>query len=111
LDLAITIKQTDQVAYPLHVLAGFALEVGRCPVEATGDQWRKAAAHAWSDAPARIAADGLGRTMVPLVGQQAVQASLQRFAVDEPWHALNLERVESSMRSERSHQERVHQIR
>jgi hypothetical protein len=86
-------KQSNQVAFPLHVVVGYALETGRCPAATVGDQWRKAAAHAWTDGPAKVAADGLGRTLAPAIGQQATVESLRRYAADEPWHAENLQRV------------------
>jgi hypothetical protein len=95
LDVIIQIKQSDQVAFSMHMMAGAILEAGQCSAEGTGDQWRKAAAHAWADWPARWAAAGLERTLVQSEGSTVVHAALRRFADDEPWHAANLARVEA----------------
>jgi hypothetical protein len=95
LDLFLKVKQADPVAFPAHALAGAALEVGRCPARATGDQWRKAASHAWTDDAARLAAEGLKRTL----GEEAGLETLRAYAADEPWHSGNLGRVERAYRS------------
>jgi hypothetical protein len=95
LDLLLKVKQADPIAFPAHVLAGAALEVGRCPARASGDQWRKAASHAWTDDAARLAAEGLKRTL----GEEAGLETLRAYATDEPWHAGNLDRVERAYRS------------
>ncbi len=95
LDVFLHIKQSDAVAFPLHVAAGYALEAGGCPVASSADQWRKAAGHAWFDSAAHLSANGLARTAGRLVGEQATRERLERYAREEPWHAENLARVEA----------------
>ena len=99
LDLLLQVKQSDVVAFPAHALAGAALEAGGCPAEAAGDQWRKAAGHAWSAEAAGLAAAGLARTLDMALGDQAAIETLRRYAAAEPWHADNLARVEQTFRS------------
>ena len=86
-------KQSDEVAFPLHVVAGRALETGRCRQEATMDQWRKAAMHAWTDEAAVTAASGLMRTVDGGEGAGAALAVLERAKVEQPGYAGNLARV------------------
>jgi hypothetical protein len=98
LEALLRVKQSDPVAFTSHTLAGFALEVGRCPVRSSADQWRKAAAHAASERSAALAAAGLARTADQLFTREGVVAWLERYAADEPWHASNLVRVLSAYR-------------
>ncbi len=95
LDTVLRVKQSDPVAFPAHVLAGYALEAGGCPATSSADQWRKAAGHAWFDLAARVSADGLARTAGRSLGEQATRAQLDQYARDEPWHAQNLARVQT----------------
>lgn len=87
------VKESHAVAFPLHAGLGLALEASGCPAANSGDQWRKAAAHAWTDRTAQIAAAGLRRTLGATAPPEAVVAVLRRYAADEPWHTANLERV------------------
>ena len=100
LTLLLAVKQADVVSFPAHALAGGALELAGCPAGSTGDQWRKAAGHAWAGWPARVAAAGLHRTLDRRSGSAATLATLQRYATDEPWHAANLDRVIALYRAE-----------
>ncbi len=99
--LLLQVKQSDSVAFPAHAVVGTLLEWGGCPVEATSDQWRKAAGHAWLDSAARLAADGLARTAGAAFGDRSTLDWLARYAADEPWHAENLGRVQAAYRPRR----------
>jgi hypothetical protein len=52
----------DEVAYPVHLALGTALETLRFPPEAAGLQWLKGAAHARTAAEAERLGAGLART-------------------------------------------------
>ncbi|HLG72357.1 MAG TPA: hypothetical protein VK009_18225 [Chloroflexota bacterium] len=93
LSLVLVVKQADYVSFPAHVAAGLALEAGRCPLSSSGDQWRKAAGHAWADWPAQVAAAGLARTLGRFEGPERTLALLRAYAASEPWHAAKLARV------------------
>lgn len=90
---AIRIKQSDPIAFPAHLTAALVLGAGHCSPTSVGDQWRKAAAHAWHPLPARIAAAGLARTVGATQGDAAALDLLARYAAEEPWYAANLARV------------------
>ena len=95
LDGALAWKQDDRVAFPAHVVAGYAVELGPCSAEARADQWRKAAKHAWGHDQAALAADGLRRT----AGPTAALAALRADAGAEPWFTPNLDRVAAALLS------------
>gem|GEM_PF-6266462 len=94
LERVLVLKQSDEVAFPLHVVAGRALETGRCRQEATVDQWRKAAMHAWSDKAAATAAAGLTRTVDGGAGVGTALAVVERAKVEQSRFADNLARVQ-----------------
>lgn len=96
LDVLLGIKEADPIAFPAHVVVGLALQAGGCPLDATGDQWRKAAAHAWTDGAAHIAALGLNDTIGKADSSAAVVTLLQSYAQDEPWHDADLSRVQAA---------------
>ncbi len=100
LDLVLRVKQSDPVAFSVHVVVGLALEAGRCPAAATSDQWRKVAGHAWFEAGARVAAAGLARTAGAAFGDEVALRWLARYAAAEPWHAENLARVQRAYRQQ-----------
>jgi hypothetical protein len=86
----LAVKESDYLAFPLHVAAGWAFERVGCADDAVRDQWRKAAMHAWAPWAAEVAADGLRRTAQP--GADPV-ALVGRDAAEMPWFADNLARV------------------
>jgi hypothetical protein len=99
IDLVLVVKQSDPVAFPAHVVAGIGLEVAGCDRAAIADQWLKAARHAWSDWPARVAADGIARVRPSGPNDDATMTWLARDAAEQPWFAPNLDRVVRQYRS------------
>lgn len=96
LTVLLTVKQSDYVSFPAHLVAALSLEVGGCPPRSSGDQWRKAAGHAWTGWTAQLAVGGLRRTLERTDGLAGTVATLRSYAADEPWHAANLRRVMSA---------------
>ncbi len=93
LRLVVHVKQSDGVAFPLHAVAGLALEAGRCPAEVAGDQWRKAAQHCGDSRCEPWAAAGLQRTWVAALGREQTVTRLAQIATEQPWDAAKLARV------------------
>jgi hypothetical protein len=71
----------DEVAYPLHLALGTALETLRFPPEAVGLQWLKGAAHARTAAEAERLGAGLARTRQRSGNPDAIDAALCRYII------------------------------
>ncbi|MCC7371061.1 MAG: hypothetical protein IT306_21785 [Chloroflexi bacterium] len=66
LGLLVWVKQSDAVAYPLHIVTAHALDAARCPEDAVRLQWLKAGLHASrAGQPEQVASALVARANTP----------------------------------------------